>query len=116
MAMKEVGATGLGYCQGRGLSPEGSRFPHLFSIRLGIKGKGKEAGMDLRCPAWVRRICAVGFTGFDSDFRWDTLGGMGRFRDRLDLRIAEEKAISYHPPPREPGRQANQRVDGGPVG
>ena len=72
--------------------------------------------MDLRCPTWVRPSPVIGSVGIDDLFRWDTLGGMGRFRDRLDLRIAEEKAISYHPPPREPGRQANQRVDGGPVG
>ena len=115
MALKEVGATGLGCFRGRALSPEGSRFPHLFSIRLGIKGKGKEAEMGLRCPTWIHRIRVAGSVGIGDLFRWDTLRGPGRFRDRLDLRIADEKTILYHPSPREPCRQANQRVDGGPV-
>ena len=72
--------------------------------------------MALRCPTWIRSSQVVGTMGINDTFRWDTLRGPGRFRDRLDLRIADEKAISYHPPPREPCRQANQRVDGGPVG
>ena len=116
MALKEVGPTGLGCFRGRALSPEGSRFPHLFSIRLGIKGKGKEAGMGLRCPTWIHRSQVAGSVGIGDLFRWDTLRGSGRFRDRLDFRIADEKTILYHPSPREPCRQANQRVDGGPVG
>ena len=103
MAMKEVGATGLGCCRGRALSPEGSRFLRLLSIRLGIKGKGKEAGMDLRCPAWVGRICAVGFTGFDSDFRWDMLGNSMRFLDWLDQRVTVEETALYQSPTGEPG-------------
>ena len=42
-----------------------------FPVGLGIKGKRKDAGRNLLCPTWIRRICAVGFIGFDSSFRWD---------------------------------------------
>ena len=87
-----------------------------FPVGMGIKGKGEDAGIKLLCPTWIRRIFAVGIIGFDSIFRWDTLRGSGRFRDRLDFRIADEITILYHPSLREPCRQANQRVDGGSVG
>ena len=72
--------------------------------------------MDLRCPTWARRICTVGFTGFDSDFRWDMLGNSMRFLDWLDQRVTVEETALYQSPTGEPGRQANQRVDGGSVG
>ena len=108
--------TGLGCFLCCALSPEGSRFPHLFSIRLGIKGKGKEAEMGLRCPTWIHRIRVAGSVGIGDLFRWDTLRGSGRFHDRLDHRSAVKETTLYHPPTGEPDRQANQRVDGGPVG
>ena len=72
--------------------------------------------MNLLCPTWIRRIYAVGFAGLDRFFRWDTLRGPGRFYDWLDFRIADEETTPYHPPPREPCGQADQRVNGGPVG
>ena len=87
-----------------------------FPVGMGIKGKGEDAGIKLLCPTWIRRIFAVGIIGFDSIFRWDTLRGSGRFHDRLDHRSAVKETTLYHPPTGEPDRQANQRVDGGPVG
>ena len=116
MALKEVGAMGWDCFRCWALSPEGYRFPRLFSIRLGIKGKGKVTGMGLRCPIWIHRSQVAGSVGIGDLFRWDTLRGSGRFRDGLDFRIADEETTPYHPPPREPCGQANQRVNGGPVG
>ena len=87
-----------------------------FPVDLEIKGKRKDAGINLLCPTWICWICAVGLIGFDSNFRWDTLRGSGRFHDRLDHRSAVKETTLYHPPTGEPNRQANQRVDGGPVG
>ena len=87
-----------------------------FPVGMGIKGKGEDARIKLLCPTWIRRICAVGIIGFNSIFRWDTLRGSGRFHDRLDHRSAVKETTLYHPPTGEPDRQANQRVDGGPVG
>ena len=113
---------GLSWCDRIGsfrhgdLSPEGYRFPRLFSIQLGIKGKGKEAGMDLRCPTLIRRSRVGESAGFGDIFRWDTLGDSGRFHNRLDHGSAVKETTLYHPPTSEPDRQANQRVDGGPVG
>lgn len=72
--------------------------------------------MALRCPTWIRWICAVGFIGFDSCFRWDTLRCPRRFYDRLDHGFAVKEVALFYSPTGEPGRQANQRVDGGPVG
>ena len=72
--------------------------------------------MDLLCPAWIRSNRAARFKGTDIFFRRDTLGGPDRFHDRLDYRITIEETTPYHPPPGEPSRQTNQRVDSGPVG
>ena len=113
---------GLSWCDRIGsfrhgdLSPEGYRFPRLFSIQLGIKGKGKEAGMDLRCPTLIRRSRVGESAGFGDIFRWDTLGDSGRFHNRLDHGSAVKETTLYHPPTSEPNRQANQRVNGGSVG
>jgi hypothetical protein len=52
--------------------------------------------MALRCPTWIRWICAVGFIGFDSCFRWDTLGGPDLFHDWFDYRITDKESAPYH--------------------
>ncbi len=72
--------------------------------------------MDLLCPTWFRRSQVVESVGIGDVFRWDTLGGSGWFHDRLDHRVAVEETTPYHPPPGEPSRQTNQRVDSGSVG
>ena len=72
--------------------------------------------MNLLCPAWIRRKSATGFVGIRITFRWDTLGGPDRFHDWLKFWIAVKETAPYHPSPGEPGRQADQRVDGCPVG
>ena len=87
-----------------------------FPVGLETKGKGKDVGMSLLCPTWIRRNCAIGFVGIDSTFRWDTLRGSRRFHDRFDHRITIKEIAPYHPPTGEPGRQANQRMDGSPIG
>ena len=84
------------------LPPEGCRFLRLFSIQLGIKGKGKEARMDLRYPAWIRRSQVVESTGIGDLFRWDTLDCPDRFHDRLDFRIADKETAPYHSSISEP--------------
>ena len=72
--------------------------------------------MNLLCPTWIRRIYAVGFAGLDRFFRWDTLRGPGRFHNRLDHGFTVKETAFYHPITGEPDRQANQRMNGGPVG
>ena len=72
--------------------------------------------MDLRCPTRIRRSQVGESAGFGDIFRWDTLGGSGRFHDRLDLGVADEETAPYHSPTSEPSRQTNQRVDSGSVG
>ena len=73
-----------------------------FPVGIGIKGKGKDTGMNLLCPTWIRRICAVGFIGFDSSFRWDTLRGSGRFHERHNHRFTIKETALFHSPRGEP--------------
>ena len=73
-----------------------------FPVGLEIKGKRKDAGINLLCPTWIRRICAVGFIGFDSSFRWDTLRGSGRFHERLNHRFTIKETALFHSPRGEP--------------
>lgn len=87
-----------------------------FPVGLGIKGKRKDAGINLLCPTWICQVCAAGLIGFDSNFRWDTFRSPGRFHNRLDHGSAVKETTLYHPPTSEPNRKTNQRVNGGPVG
>ena len=100
----------------RSARPKGLRLPCPFSRGYRNKGKGERHGDEstvfhLDSPYLRSRIYR-----FRSSFRWDTLRGPRRFHNRLDHGFAVKETTLNHPPTSEPNRQANQRVNGGPVG
>ena len=79
---------------GPGLRPVGEGSPPPISLfpPVNNKGKRKRHRENLLYPTWIRRDCAVGITGLDRFFRWDTLGVPGRFHDRFYLGITVKEA------------------------